>query len=50
VCQQLNTATSSPADGVHHYAIPQKLLDYIFNKLPAFMRQWEKEKAVPYPV
>jgi hypothetical protein len=24
--QLVNTATSSPADGVHHYGIPQKLL------------------------
>jgi hypothetical protein len=46
----LNTATSSPADVMHHYVIPQKLLDYIFNKLPLFMRQWEEEKAVLYPV
>jgi hypothetical protein len=28
----------------------QKLLDTIFNKLPSFMRQWEKEKAVLYSV
>jgi hypothetical protein len=28
----------------------QKLLDSIFNKLPVLMRQWEKEKAVLYPV
>jgi hypothetical protein len=42
-------ATSSPADDVNHYVIPQKLLDSIFNKLPVFMRQWEKEKAVLYP-
>jgi hypothetical protein len=27
---------------------PQKLLDSIFNKLPLFMCQWEKEKAVLY--
>jgi hypothetical protein len=46
----VNTATSSPADDVHHYVIPQKLLDFIFNKLPVFMRQWEKEKAVLYAV
>jgi hypothetical protein len=26
------------------------LLDSIFNKLPVFMHQWEKEKAVLYPV
>jgi hypothetical protein len=50
LCQRLNTATSSPADDVHHYIIPQKLLDSIFNKLPVFMRQREKEKAVLYPV
>jgi hypothetical protein len=50
LCQRLNTATSSPADGVHHYVIPQKLLDSIFNKLAVFMRQQEKEKAVLYPV
>jgi hypothetical protein len=53
LCQRVNTATSSPAD-VHHYVIPQKLLltngVYIFNKLPVFMRQWEKEKAALYPV
>jgi hypothetical protein len=49
-CQRLNPATSSPANYVHHYIIPQKLLDSIFNKLPVFMRQWEKEKAVLYPV
>jgi hypothetical protein len=48
-CQRLNTATSSPADDLHHYVIPQKLLDTIYNKLPVFMRQWEKEKAVLYP-
>jgi hypothetical protein len=39
-----------PADDVHHYGIPQNLLDSIFSKLPVFMRQWEKEKAVLYPV
>jgi hypothetical protein len=50
LCQRLNTATSSPADDVHHYAIPKKLLYSIFNKLPVFMRQREKEKAVLYPV
>jgi hypothetical protein len=50
LCHRLNTATSSPADDVHHYAIPQKLLDSIFNKLPVFIRQWEKEMAVLYPV
>jgi hypothetical protein len=49
-CASDNTATSSPADDVHHYVIPQKLLDSIFNKLPVFMRQWGKEKAVLYPV
>jgi hypothetical protein len=43
-------ATSLPADDVHNYIIPQKLLDSIFNNLPAFIRQWEKEKAVLYPV
>jgi hypothetical protein len=26
LCQRVNTATSSPADDVHHYVIPQKLL------------------------
>jgi hypothetical protein len=40
----------SPADDVHHYVIPHKLLDFIFNKLPVFMHQWEKEKAVICPV
>jgi hypothetical protein len=45
LCQRLNTATSSPADDVHHYGIPQMLLKSTFNKLPVFMRQWEKEKA-----
>jgi hypothetical protein len=25
-------------------------MDSIFNKLPVFMRHWEKEKAVLYPV
>jgi hypothetical protein len=50
LCQRVNTATTSPAEYVHHYAIPQKLVDPIFNKLPVFMRQWEKEKAVLYPV
>jgi hypothetical protein len=25
-------------------------MDSIFNKLPLFMRQWEEEKAVLYPV
>jgi hypothetical protein len=50
LCQRLNTATSSPADDVHHYGIPQELLDSIFNKLPVFMRQWEKEQSVLYPV
>jgi hypothetical protein len=29
---------------------PQKLLDHIFNKFPVLIRQWEKEKAVLYPV
>jgi hypothetical protein len=47
----MNTGTSSPADDVHHYVIPQNLLDSIFNKLPVFMRQWGKEKkTVIYPV
>jgi hypothetical protein len=50
LCQRLNTATSSPGDYVHHYVILQKLLDSIFNKLPVFMRQWEKEKAALYPI
>jgi hypothetical protein len=50
LCQQLNTATSSPADDEHHYVIPQKLLDSIFNKRLVFMHQWEEEKAVLYPV
>jgi hypothetical protein len=50
LCQRLHTATSSPADDVHHSLIPQKLLDSIFNKLPVLIRQWEKEKAVLYPV
>jgi hypothetical protein len=50
LCQRLNTITSSPTDDVHHYTIPQRLLDSIFNKLPVLMRQWEKEKAVLYPV
>jgi hypothetical protein len=50
LCQRLNTATSSPADDVHHYFIPQTLLESVFNKLPVFMRQCEKEKAVLYPV
>jgi hypothetical protein len=45
----MNTATSSPADDVHHYVIPQKLLDYIFNKFPVFMHQWEKERDLLYP-
>jgi hypothetical protein len=26
------------------------LLDNVFNKLPVFMEQWEKEEAVLYPV
>jgi hypothetical protein len=43
-------ATSSPADDVHHYVIPQKLLDSIFNIFPVLMHQWEKENAVIYPV
>jgi hypothetical protein len=38
--QLANTATSSPADDVHHYVFFQKLLDSIFKKLP-FIRQWE---------
>jgi hypothetical protein len=38
-------AISSPDDDLHHYVISQKLLDSIFNKLPVFMSQWEKEKA-----
>jgi hypothetical protein len=47
----VNPATSSPADDVHHDVIPPKLLlTSIFNKLAVFMRQWEKEKAVLYPV
>jgi hypothetical protein len=49
-CQRLNTATSSQADDVHNYVIPQNLLDSIFNKLPVFMRQWEKENTALYPV
>jgi hypothetical protein len=43
-------ATSMPADDEHHYVIPQKLLDSIFNKLAVFMCQWEKQKAVLYLV
>jgi hypothetical protein len=43
-------AISSPAHDEHHYGILKKLLDPIFNKLPVFMCQWEKEKAVLYPV
>jgi hypothetical protein len=31
-------------------SFPQKLIDYIFNKLQVFMRQWGKENAVLYPV
>jgi hypothetical protein len=46
----LNTAISSPANDVQHYVIPENLLDSIFNKLPVFMRQWEEEKAILYPV
>jgi hypothetical protein len=45
----VNTANSVPADDIHHYIIPQKLPYPIFNKLPVFMRQWEKEKVVLYP-
>jgi hypothetical protein len=41
--QRLNTATSSPADDVRHYVIPQNVLDYIFNKLPVFMSQLKKK-------
>jgi hypothetical protein len=26
LCQRVNTATSSPADDVHHYIVPQKIL------------------------
>jgi hypothetical protein len=50
LCQRLNTATLPPADDVHHYVIPRKLIDYIFNKRPVFMRLWEKKKTVLYPV
>jgi hypothetical protein len=50
LCLRVNTATSSPADDVHHYVILKNLLDSIFNNLPVFMRQWEKEKDVLYPV
>jgi hypothetical protein len=39
----------SPADDVHHYVIPKKLIDFIFNEYPVLMRQWGKEKAVLYP-
>jgi hypothetical protein len=35
--------TLSPADDVHHYVIPQNLLDSIFNKFPVFMHQWGKK-------
>jgi hypothetical protein len=38
LCQRLYAATSSPADDVYHYVIPQKLLDSIFNKLSVFIR------------
>jgi hypothetical protein len=51
--QLVNPATSSPADDVHHYVIPPSYyspIDSVFNKLPVFMHQWEKEKAVLYPV
>jgi hypothetical protein len=51
--QLVNPATSSPADDVQHYVIPPSYywpIDSIFNKLLLFMRQWEEEKAVLYPV
>jgi hypothetical protein len=51
--QLVNTATSSPADDVHHYAIPPKLLltnRFYFRPTSVFIRQWEKEKAALYPV
>jgi hypothetical protein len=63
VCQRVNTATSSPADDVHHYVIPPEVSRFCFQQTsgihapvgkrkgcPVFMRQWEKEKAVVYPV
>jgi hypothetical protein len=50
LCQRLNMATSSRADDAYHYVIPQKLLDAIFNKLPVFMHQREKDEAILYPV
>jgi hypothetical protein len=53
LCQLVNTATSSPDDDVQHYVIPPKLLltnRFYFQQIPVFMRQWEKEKAVLYPI
>jgi hypothetical protein len=41
LCQRVNTATSSPANNVHHYVIPQKLLltnRSYFQQIPVFMR------------
>jgi hypothetical protein len=32
LCQRLNTATSSPADDVHHYVIPQKVTTLYFQE------------------
>jgi hypothetical protein len=51
--QLVNTATSLLADDVPHYVIPHSYcwqIDSVFNKLPVFMHQWEKERAVLYPV
>jgi hypothetical protein len=44
LCQRVITVTSSPAD--ESYCWP---IDSVFNKLPVFMRQWEKGKVVIYP-
>jgi hypothetical protein len=51
--QRVNTATSSPADDLHHYVIPQKLLltdKFYFQQTSCIHAQWEKEKAAVYPV
>jgi hypothetical protein len=32
LCRRLNTATSSPADDVHHYVIPPKVTKFYFQQ------------------
>jgi hypothetical protein len=48
LCQLVNTATSSPADDVHHYVIPPKLLltnRFYFQQTPGIHAPVGKRKG-----